>query len=110
MPQPKLELKRVDVSTKNAEGRTALHIATKRNMREVVHLLLRSGAEPKTLNNRGHSPLPDAARSESTIDTFKILVGLGPEVVNHRFGDPIWPTAICASAAKRQDGDGKGSA
>ena len=99
------------------QGQTALHVAVVEDHCEVVKALLgcdeerdsavdlgeagrhRTLANPKALDNNGHTPLSLAAWHGISPATLELLTGLGEEVVNQRCRDPVMPSALFAAAA-----------
>ncbi|KAI1112881.1 hypothetical protein F5Y14DRAFT_452570 [Nemania sp. NC0429] len=57
--------KGADVDRKNAQGRTALHLAIKANNLDKVKLLLENNAEVNTKDNEGHSPITQAIQQDN---------------------------------------------
>lgn len=56
----------VNINAVKKNTNTALHIAVKKNLVEMVRILLQAGANLKIVNNEGISPLDIAISSEST--------------------------------------------
>lgn len=50
----------VSLNTQNREGNTPLHVAAWHNQRYSARALLKLGADPRTMNNKGETPM-DAA-------------------------------------------------
>ena len=50
------------ICTQDADGETALHIAVLRDKVESIPILLEGGAIPTTRNEKGFTPMHDAAK------------------------------------------------
>ncbi len=73
-----LNKKDINVNQKNIFKKTALHFATKNNLSDVVHCLLKKGADVLACCNSGKTAF-HLALEENNLDIFKILL----EKINH---------------------------
>jgi ankyrin repeat protein len=100
------------MGTRNSQGETALHVATRTDDLDMVKALLSDDIRfsdeipiespterANKLNNQGHPALWWAAAEGSSNEVFKYLLTLGPEVVNFQCEDVDLPTALWAAAS-----------
>ncbi|KAJ3469890.1 hypothetical protein MRS44_003955 [Fusarium solani] len=87
-----------DISSQDSEGLTALHIASMNDRADMIDLLLGKQADPRTLDNNGHTPLWYAACGEYTENSFRSLLrnqghGAIDESCDDRVPTPLWAAA-----------------
>jgi ankyrin repeat protein len=69
----KLVAEHIDVNTPQPDGTTALHWAAHWDDRELADLLIRAGANPKTTNAYGGTPLSEACTNADAAMIVKLL-------------------------------------
>jgi ankyrin repeat protein len=69
----------VDVTVKDAKGKTALHRAAQAGFIEIAKLLLQSGADIDALDPEGETPVFDAVRA-GRAETVRLLLRAGADV------------------------------
>ncbi len=72
---------KLNIDSKNEKGNTALHIAVRREEREVVAFLLQNEADVGARNNKGKSPIDVAENQQTQIIAQKLKEFLPPTVV-----------------------------
>ncbi|KAM0235910.1 hypothetical protein ACHAP5_009556 [Fusarium lateritium] len=92
-----LLLHQAGVSSRDDQGRTALHIASINNNADIVELLLRE-ADPAVVDLHGHTPLWYAANGKHTSDAFKKLLLAENTAIDESQDDKL-PTPLWAAAA-----------
>ncbi|KAM0283576.1 hypothetical protein ACHAO9_009681 [Fusarium lateritium] len=92
-----LLLHQAGVSSRDDQGRTALHIASMSNNADIIEMLLRE-ADPAAVDDHGHTPLWYAARGKHTSDAFKKLLSARSTATDKSQDDKL-PTPLWAAAA-----------
>jgi len=69
-------LREININVQNGDGDTPLHLAVRKNHLEIIHFLIKKGADLNLANNIGKSPLHLAAGLGS-LELTKILIGAG---------------------------------
>lgn len=85
----KLLLEKADIKTRDGEGRTPLHSAVLRNLREPVAQLIAKGADINTQDLSGETPLHLAARTPSSLIKTLLDVGAKTDIENNRGDLPL---------------------